>query len=391
MVYLDNSSTTKVYKEVADTVSRIMLSNYGNPSSLHSIGFEAEKELKDARRIVSSLFPKGGEVFFTSGGTEGDNMSIVGAYNSKKRENSHIITTTIEHPAVLETVKKLEKEGARVSYIKVDHDSRLDLDGLREALESNSGKNGAAVVSVMAVNNETGALMPLCHVADIIEEIANKGAAKPVFHTDAVQGFGKEDIKTLPADLITVSAHKVHGPKGVGAIYVKDGIRLPELITGGGQEKGLRSGTENMPGISGFAEAINVASKDETLHKRIKDIHESLKKGIIDEISDIRINSPIDGTPAILNVSFLGTRGEVILHTLEQDGIMVSTGSACSSGKNAHKSGSHVLKAMGLSNDIIEGAIRFSFGAFNTLDEVPYVLDKLKAAVQRFRRLGSFR
>lgn len=386
MIYLDNSSTTKAYDSVAQTMVRLMTEAYGNPSSLHSLGFYAEKELKEARKTVSSVFPTGGDVIFTSGGTESDNTAIIGAYRAKCRESNHIITTTIEHPAVLETVKKLEKQGAKVTYIGVDENSRLDLDELRSALS-----DSAAVVSVMAVNNETGALMPLCHVRDAIEEAGKQGATKAIFHSDAVQALGKEDVKAIPADIISVSGHKIHGPKGIGALYIKNGIRIEEFMTGGGQEGGLRSGTENMPGICGFAEAINVLSQDKDIHQRIQSIHDALKQGIIDEIADTRINSPEDGTPSIFNVSFLGTRGEVLLHTLEQEGIMVSTGSACSSGKNAHKSGSHVLKAMGLPAEAIEGAIRFSIGAFNTLDEVPVVIDRLKTAVTTFRRLGSFR
>ena len=386
MIYLDNAATTRVYDGVAEKVKEIMLSNYGNPSSLHSFGFEAEKELKEARKRLASVFPGGGEVIFTSGGTEGDNMAIVGAYGAKYRESNHIITTTIEHPAVLETVKKLEKHGAKVAYIGVDENSRLDMEALKSALEE-----GASVVSVMAVNNETGAMMPLCYVRDAIEEASKQGAAKPIFHCDGVQALGKEDVSTIPADLISVSGHKVHGPKGIGALYIRKGIRIDEIITGGGQEMGLRSGTENLPGICGFGEAVDIMSKDKEAGSRIKEIHNALKQGIIDEIPDIRINSPEDGTLSILNVSFLGTRGEVILHTLEQDGIMVSTGSACSSGKNAHKSGSHVLKAMGLSPEVIEGAIRFSIGALNTPEEVPVVIDSLKAAVGRFRKLGTFR
>ena len=386
MIYLDNAATTKAYDAVADKVKEMMLANYGNPSSLHSLGFEAEKELKEARKRLASVFPGGGEVIFTSGGTESDNMAIVGAYGAKYRESNHIVTTTIEHPAVLETVKKLEKHGAKVTYIGVDENSWLDMDALKEAVSE-----GAAVVSVMAVNNETGAMMPLCYVLDAIEEAAKNGKGKAIFHSDAVQALGKEDVKTIPADLISVSGHKIHGPKGIGALYIKNGIRIDEFITGGGQEMGLRSGTENLPGICGFGEAVEMMSRDKELCNRIKGIHDALKQGIIDEIPDIRINSPEEGTPSILNVSFLGTRGEVILHTLEQDGIMVSTGSACSSGKNAHKSGSHVLKAMGLSSEAIEGAIRFSIGALNTTEEVPVVIDSLKAAVNRFRKLGAFR
>ena len=377
IVYLDNSATTKVYDEVAEKMTAVMLSAYGNPSSLHTVGLEAEKLLKEARKTVASVFgAEEKEIIFTSGGTESDNMAIVGAYNSKKHEKNHIITTTIEHPAVLETVKKLERQGAKVTYIGVDRNSRLDMDALSDA-----ASRGAAVISVMAVNSETGARMPLCFVDEL------KGNA--ILHSDAVQAFCKEEIDNLPADLISVSGHKIHGPKGIGALYIKKGINIPALIDGGGQERGLRSGTENLPGIVGMSEAVRKIVSDKSGYDRVARINTKLRKGLSEEIGDIRINSPDDGVPYILNVSFLGTKGEVLLHKLEQDGIYVSTGSACSSGRNG-KSGSHVLKAMGLSKEEIEGAIRFSFGAFNTEEEVDYVIDKVSKAVSEFRRLGRY-
>ena len=379
MIYLDNSATTKAYEGVIDTVSMMMRDNFGNPSSLHSVGFNGEKSLKEARKILANYTGTNEkDIVFTSGGTESDNMAIFGAFDAKKRESNRIITTKIEHPAVLEPIKALEQRGAEVVYIDVDRDSRLDLDALKEEAEK-----GAALISIMAVNNETGALMPICHVEEV------KGNA--ILHSDAVQALGKEDIRSLPADLISVSAHKIHGPKGVGALIIKNNTRIKEFIFGGGQEKGLRSGTENMPGVSGFGEAIRITEEDKTLSERLMETRNALKQGLFEEVKDIRINSPEDGVASTLNVSFLGTRGEVILHSLEKEGIMVSTGSACSSGRNAHKSGSHVLKAMGLSAEEIEGAIRFSFGAFNTLEEVPIVVDKVKSAVASFRKLGSFR
>ncbi len=376
MIYLDNSATTRAYDAAADAVRRMMLDNYGNPSSLHSAGFAAEKELKRARRDTAAFFGVSEkEIIFTSGGTEGDNMAIRGAYNAAKRRSRRIITTTVEHPAVLETVKKLEQEGAEAVYIGVDRDSRLDVERLRE-----EASKGAAVISIMAVNNETGAKMPICRAAEV------KGEA--VLHCDAVQALGKEDLKSLPADPIPVSAHKIHGPKGVGALVIKKGTRIDEIISGGGQEQGLRSGTENMPGICGFAEALRITGADTGLRDRMARMRKLLLDGILDQIPDVRVNSPEDGCPAILNVSFLGTRGEVLLHRLEGEGICVSTGSACSSGK---KGGSHVLRAMGLTDEEVAGAIRFSFGAFNTEEEMPVVVDKLKKAVSGFRKLGSFR
>ena len=377
IVYLDNSATTKVYDEVAEKMAAVMLDAYGNPSSLHTFGLDAEKLLKEARKAVASVFGADDkEIVFTSGGTESDNMAIVGAYNARKRESNHIITTTIEHPAVLETVKNLERQGAKVTYIDVDRNSMLDMDALREAISG-----GAAVISVMAVNNETGAMMPLCLVNEV------KGNA--ILHCDAVQAFCKEEIENLPADLISVSAHKIHGPKGIGALYIKNGVKIPSLIEGGGQERGLRSGTENLPGIVGMAEAVKRTMQDKDGYERIKRLNLKLRNGLAEEISDIRFNSPENGVPYILNVSFLGTKGEVLLHKLEQEGIYVSTGSACSSGRNG-KAGSHVLKAMGLSKEEIEGAIRFSFGAFNTEEEIDYVIDKVAKAVGEFRKLGRY-
>ena len=377
IVYLDNSATTKVYDEVAEKMAAVMLDAYGNPSSLHTLGLDAEKLLKEARKTVASVFGADDkEIVFTSGGTESDNMAIVGAYNARKRESNHIITTTIEHPAVLETVKNLERQGAKVTYIDVDRNSMLDMDALREAISG-----GAAVISVMAVNNETGAMMPLCLVNEV------KGNA--ILHCDAVQAFCKEEIENLPADLISVSAHKIHGPKGIGALYIKNGVKIPSLIEGGGQERGLRSGTENLPGIVGMAEAVKRTMQDKDGYERIKRLNLKLRNGLAEEISDIRFNSPENGVPYILNVSFLGTKGEVLLHKLEQEGIYVSTGSACSSGRNG-KAGSHVLKAMGLSKEEIEGAIRCSFGAFNTEEEIDYVIDKVAKAVGEFRKLGRY-
>ena len=377
IVYLDNSATTKVYDEVAEKMAAVMLDAYGNPSSLHTLGLDAEKLLKEARKAVASVFGADDkEIVFTSGGTESDNMAIVGAYNARKRESNHIITTTIEHPAVLETVKNLERQGAKVTYIDVDRNSMLDMDALREAISG-----GAAVISVMAVNNETGAMMPLCLVNEV------KGNA--ILHCDAVQAFCKEEIENLPADLISVSAHKIHGPKGIGALYIKNGVKIPSLIEGGGQERGLRSGTENLPGIVGMAEAVKRTMQDKDGYERIKRLNLKLRNGLAEEISDIRFNSPENGVPYILNVSFLGTKGEVLLHKLEQEAIYVSTGSACSSGRNG-KAGSHVLKAMGLSKEEIEGAIRFSFGAFNTEEEIDYVIDKVAKAVGEFRKLGRY-
>ena len=377
-VYLDNSATTKVCKEAADKAYEIMTEGYGNPSSLHSLGNKAAKELKNARKTILDRFGGGNksQLIFTSSGTESDNMVIIGTFNRLKRRADEIITTQVEHPAVLETCKYLEKQGAKIKYLSVDSDCKIDIDELSSEINDKT-----ALISVMTVNNETGSIMPVSKIAEL------KGNA--ILHTDAVQAFGKLRMDKLNADLISISSHKINGPKGTGAIYAKSSELLSPILHGGGQEKGYRSGTENLPGIAAFGVATEkVYENIEVRTKKIEELNRYLRKGIEEEIEDIRFNSPIDACPSVLNVSILSTRAEVILHRLEQEGIMVSTGSACSSGK---KGDSHVLKAMGLSHKDIEGAIRFSFSAENTIDELDYVLCKLKDAVTDFRKLGSFR
>lgn len=376
-VYLDNSATTKQYDQVNKAMLETMESFYGNPSSLHGLGLEAEKKVKEARhRVASALNSKDDEIFFTSGGTESDNTAIFGIAHSRKRIGKKIITSRVEHPAVLEACRLLEKDGYTVEYIGVDDKCRLDMNQLTNAIDEDT-----VLISIMTVNNETGTIMPT-------EEIG-KLKNNAVFHTDAVQGFGKMDLQNTNVDLISISGHKVHGPKGVGALYIKKGINLPAFMVGGGQEKHMRSGTENVPGVVGFGVACQLAQ--DNLKQRIKSMEVArnhLLSGIKSEINDVRINSPEDGLPSVLNVSFMGTRSEVLLHTLEQDNIFVSTGSACSSNK---KGQSHVLAAMGLTGKEIEGAIRFSFSEFNTIEEMDFVLEKLKVAVTRFRKLGTFR
>ena len=355
-----------------------MTEGYGNPSSLHTLGNKAAKELKNARKTILDRFGGGNksQLIFTSSGTESDNMAIIGTFNRLKRRADEIITTQVEHPAVLETCKYLEKQGAKIKYLSVDSDCKIDIDELSSEISDKT-----ALISVMTVNNETGSIMPVSKIAEL------KGNA--ILHTDAVQAFGKLRMDKLNADLISISSHKINGPKGTGAIYAKSSELLSPILHGGGQEKGYRSGTENLPGIAAFGVATEkVYENIEVRTKKIEELNKYLRKGIEEEIEDIRFNSPIDACPSVLNVSILSTRAEVILHRLEQEGIMVSTGSACSSGK---KGDSHVLKAMGLSHKDIEGAIRFSFSAENTIDELDYVLCKLKDAVTDFRKLGSFR
>lgn len=376
-VYLDNSATTRQYERVTEVMKTSMEENYGNPSSLHKLGLVAEKQMRQSRKTVAdSLGAKEDEVFFTSGGTESDNTALFGIAHARKRAGKKIITTQVEHPAVLESCRLLEQQGFQVEYIGVDDKCRLDMEQLRAAIDSDT-----ILISIMAVNNETGTIMPVSEIAKIKENA--------LLHTDAVQAYGKISLEHTGADLISVSGHKIHGPKGIGALYVKKGVHLPAYLVGGGQERHMRSGTENVPAILGFGTAVEISRKNWTMRQEtMEKARTHLLAGLLDQVPDIKINSPEDGACSVLNVSFLGTRGEVLLHTLEQDDIYVSTGSACSSNK---KGRSHVLSAMGLSEKEIEGAIRFSFSEFNTIEEMDYVLEKVKNAVSRFRRLGSFR
>ena len=327
-----------------------------------------------------------GRVYFTSGGTESDNTAVFGAVRALRRRGNRIVTTAVEHPAVLECCRSLEKDGFEVKYVGVDSKCRLNMTELENAIDDKT-----ILVSMMHVNNETGTIMPVSEVKRIMEKKKSPG----VFHCDAVQSFGKLPLCSS-ADIVSVSAHKIHGPKGTGAIYVREKVNLPAFIQGGGQEEGRRSGTQNVPAIAGFGTAAEIcAGTQEESVMRIAEMRKYLMDALSAGIDDIIINSPEqagdkagDCCSSVLSVSFLGTRGEVLLHTLEQDGIYVSTGSACSSNK---KGQSHVLKAMGLKDREIEGTLRFSFGRFNSIDEMDIVADRVAAAVKRFRKLGSFR
>lgn len=387
MIYIDNSATTKQYPQVTETMTKYMEEYFGNPSSMYQLGLDSEKAVKHARKQVEDAMGAGnGTLIFTSGGTEADNTAIFGAARALRRRGNRIITSAVEHPAVLECCKRLEQDGYDVVYVGVDDKCRLDLERLEDAIDENT-----ILVSLMQVNNEAGTIMPV----DAVKDLMKKKNAPGWFHCDAVQSFGKLQVPES-ADLISVSSHKIHGPKGAGALFVRKGIHLPALIEGGGQEHGNRSGTENVPAITGFGTAAEISAKDrDEERQRVSVMRRALLKGLKDNLEDLIINSvEEDGVASgqccssILNISFLGTRGEVLLHTLEQDGIYVSTGSACSSNK---KGQSHVLGAMGLKDKEIEGALRFSFGRFNEIDEMEIVVDKVTAAVKRFRRLGSFR
>jgi Cysteine sulfinate desulfinase/cysteine desulfurase and related enzymes len=385
LVYLDNSATTKPYGEVIREMVKYMEDNYGNPSSLHRMGIAAEKALKEARKSVAlSLKVKEEEIYFTSGGTESDNTAIFGAALARKRRGNKIITTQVEHPAVLESCRKLQDAGFQVEYIPVDSHGVIDMEAFESTLD-----NKTILVTVMHVNNEVGSIQPLSKIAELKSRAGEKQGTEILLHVDAVQSYGKMPISMNGIDLLSVSGHKIHGPKGIGALFIQKGLNISPFVFGGGQERGLRSGTENVPAAAGFGFAARQSSN--SLGQRtssMQKVKSYLSEGIRQEIPDVRFNSTEEGSCSILNVSFLGVRGEVLLHTLEQSDVFVSTGSACSSNK---KGQSHVLKAMGLNDREIEGAIRFSFCEFNTIEEMDYVLVQLKNAVQKFRKLGSFR
>lgn len=387
MIYLDNSATTKQYPEVTREMLRYMEEFYGNPSSLYQLGVDSEKAVKKARSALhKAIGMENGKVYFTSGGTEADNMAIFGAARSLKRRGRRIVTTAVEHPAVLECCRELEKQGFEVIYVGVDRNCRLDMSELRSAVNDET-----ILVSMMHVNNEAGTIMPVNEVKQIMKEKGSPG----IFHCDAVQSFGKLPLCS-DADVISVSGHKIHGPKGTGAVCIRDGVNVPAFICGGGQESGRRSGTENVPAIAGFGVAAEISERSRRESSvSMAQMRQQLISQLTASLDDIVINSPETAgenagecCSSLLNISFLGTRGEVLLHTLEQDGIYVSTGSACSSNK---KGQSHVLKAMGLRDREIEGTLRFSFGRMNSIEEIDITADKVTAAVKRFRRLGSFR
>lgn len=394
MIYLDNSATTRQYDEVTDRMAEIQRDYFGNPSSLHSLGFQAGNYLFDARDQVARAFPEGGQIVFTSGGTESDNMAIFSTCRKLKRRGNKIITTVLEHPAVLECMKRLEEDGFQVIYLPCSVDGYVEPQALKAVLDENT-----ILVTMMAVNNEVGTIEPVLPCYHIVEEFNALHGTNILFHTDAVQAFGKMSFDDAPFDMISISGHKFHGPKGVGALFIRKGLTIPAYILGGGQEKGLRSGTENTPGIAGLGLAVQMTTESmmDKQH-RMAHVNDYFRKAVIEEIPDVQLNGYSEqgfelqdfGTrcPSVINFSFLGTRGEVLLHTLEQDGIYVSTGSACAS---HHTGDSHVLQAMALSHKEIESAIRFSFSEFNTVEEMDIVIDRLKAAVSRFRRLGSFR
>lgn len=378
--YLDNSATTRCLESVKAIVVKTMMEDYGNPSSKHLRGVKAEQYLKDSREaIAKTMKVNEKEIFFTSGGTEANNWAIIGAAMANKRAGMHVITTAIEHPAVIQPMQYLAEQGFRVSYIPVGRDGKADLAALENAICDET-----ILISAMYVNNEVGAVQPLEEIAALIKK------KKPgiLFHVDAIQAYGKYRIlpKKMGIDMLSVSAHKIHGPKGVGFLYVNEKVKIKPLILGGGQQKGMRSGTDNVPGIAGLGMAAKEAYTGfEEKISHLYRIKELFANGV-SEIPDTVINSPdgVLGAPQIVSVSFQGIRSEVLLHALEEKEIYVSSGSACSSNKKLPIS--TVLKEIGLEKDLLETTVRFSFSHFTTEEEIAYCLEELKKIVPVLRK-----
>ena len=375
--YLDNSATTRAYPEVGDLVYKVMCQDYGNPSSMHRKGVDAEHYVKEAKETIAKVLKVNAkDIYFTSGGTESDNLALIGCARANRRAGNHLITTSIEHPAILNTMRYLEEEeGFRVTYLPVDASGRVNLEALKEALCPET-----ILVSVMYVNNEVGTLQPIDEAVKIVKEYNSS----ILFHSDAVQGFGKYHIypKRQKIDLLSASGHKIHGPKGIGFLYIKEGTKISPIIFGGGQQKGMRSGTENVPGIVGLAVACEkMIGKNYENAEKIREVKEYFQERI-KEIEDIKDNS--GKAPHVASISFKKLRSEVLLHALEDREIYVSSGSACSSNKKQAVSGT--LNAIALSDEFKDGTLRFSFSIENTKEEVDETIKALKELVPMLRR-----
>lgn len=378
-IYLDNSATTKAYPEVAELVADIMIHDYGNASSMHQKGVDAEKYLKYSKSVIAGIMKvKEKEIYFTSGGTESDNWALMGAAFANQRSGKHLITTQIEHPAVLRTMDHLKELGFEVTYLSVDEYGHISLEELKRAVRPDT-----ILVSIMFVNNEVGAIQPIDEAGEIIKSVN----PRTLFHVDAVQGFGK--LRLLPKkwkiDMVSVSGHKIHGPKGTGFLYIDEKVKIKPIIYGGGQQNGYRSGTENIPGVAGLGKASELIYKD--LVEDTNRLYE-LKKRLVDgllKIDRVKINGPQDetGAPHIVSASIAGIRSEVMLHSLEDKGIYVSAGSACASHKHTV---SDTLNAMKLSTDLMDSTIRFSLSVFTTQEEIDYTLKCIYELVPMLRR-----
>ena len=381
-VYFDNSATTKIDEEVVKTMLPYLSENYGNASSIYKIGRESRKAVEEAREKVAQILGcEPIEIYFTAGGSESDNTAIKGIAHSYRQKGNHIITSKIEHPAVLETCKQLENEGFEISYISVDENGIINLEELKNAI-----KPTTTLISIMFANNKIGTLQPIKEIG----EIARKHQL--IFHTDAVQAVGNVNInvKELGIDSLSLSAHKFYGPKGVGALYVRKGVKFNKLIDGGHQEMNKRAGTENVAGIVGLGKAIELAYENlEEHNKRIKELRDYYVENIKEKIPYIKINGDMEKRlPGNSNISFKFIEGDSLLLNLDLKEICASSGSACTSGS---LNPSHVLLAIGLSNEMARSSLRISIGKYNTKEEVDYLIESLVEIVNRLRKMSPLK
>ncbi len=379
--YLDNAATTRPFDSVREIMLKTMELDFGNPSSMHKKGMEAEQYVKDAReKIAKTLKVEPKELIFTSGGTESNNMALIGASIANKRQGNHIITTKIEHPSVHEPILFLEEMGFRITFLDVDEEGHIDTKQL-----INSICEDTILVSIMMVNNEIGAVEDVSTISKLIKEKKDD----ILIHVDAIQAYGKYRIypKRMGIDMLSISGHKIHGPKGIGVLYVRDKVKIKPIIYGGGQQKGMRSGTENVPGIAGLGVAAEEIYRNH--EEKIQHLYE-LKKALIDGVSKLT-DTFVNGVgedlyktaPHVVSVSFMGVRSEVLLHALEDRGVYVSSGSACSSN---HPALSGTLQAIKVKKELLDSTLRFSFSIFTTMDEINYALDQLTELLPMLRR-----
>ena len=371
MIYFDNAATTQASPEAAAAVNRMMTQSYGNPSSPHVMGLMAEREIKNASEIIAGILKvRQDEIFYTSGGTESNNMAILGAAAARKRQGRHVITSRVEHPSVENAMKALENEGYEITRLPVDHNGGLDPSAVSEAV-----RDDTILVSLMHVNNETGTVFDIEGIGGAVKE----KNSRILFHTDGVQGFCKEPLNLRHVDLYSLSAHKIHGIKGAGALFIRKGVILKPLLYGGGQQRGIRPGTENTAGIAGLAaaaEAQNIGLIQ--TRKCVSGIRSELSD-LAQSLDDVFING--SGSPFILNMSFIGVKGETLVHALEGEGIYISTGAAC----NAKHPGHSSLTALKLGQGRVDSAVRFSFSGGNTQDEAVTCKEAVIKAVQMLR------
>lgn len=379
-IYLDNSATTRCFDSVRSIMTEVMDQYYGNPSSMHMVGIEAEQYIKAAKKILAdTLKVTEKEIYFTSGGTESDNLAIIGCAMANRRSGMRLITNKTEHPAVLEPMKYLAEQGFDITYLDTHENGIVNMDQLEEAITPET-----ILVSIMQVNNEIGAVQPIEEISRLIK----KKNPNILFHVDGVQGFGKYRTypKRMGIDLYSISGHKIHGPKGVGVLYINEKVKIHPILFGGGQQKGLRSGTENVPGIAGIGKATEEIYKGfEEKTEKLYTLKEEFIADLL-QLEDVSINgteNAHDSAPHIVSASFRGIRSEVLLHALEDRGIYVSSGSACASNKPAV---SETLKAIGLSKESMDSTIRFSFSIGTTQEELDYTISVLQEQLPVLRR-----